>query len=154
MELRNKRKGVPAPQQESKPSKDSNGNTGKRVKSKAQHQPERVSRRLRSRSGEAGPSSKQEGTQHEKRASQTVGHRSEGQDVHPPLRLKQEVQAEPDHFEETGRQDVMAGSSGQAEQVRYELAVTYIYTSEVLQLSRKYCWFQLCLTGRRLPALE
>lgn len=118
MELRNKRKGVPAPQQDSRPSKDSSGNASKRVKSKSQHPPERSSRRLRNRVGEAGPSSRQEGPPEEKPPVGTPGNRSDSQALEFSQQVKQEVPAEPDHVADPGRQHVMAGSSGQADQVR------------------------------------
>eukprot|EP00892_Ulva_mutabilis_P001731 jgi/Ulvmu1/11559/UM079_0002.1 len=116
MELRNKRKGVPAQQQESRPSKDSSGNTSKRVKSRANNQPERASRRVRSRNGEAGPSSRHEAAPQETSAPEAGAHSSACQDIHISQRVKQEVLAEPDHVEEPARQRVMAGSPRQAEQ--------------------------------------
>lgn len=143
MELRNKRKGVPAQQQESRPSKDSSGNTSKRVRSKAQNQPERASRRLRSRNGDAGPSSIHEGTPTEKPVAATAGNQSDSQDIQISQRVKQEAPAESDRIEEPGRPLVMAGSSGPAEQVRHELKL-FMSSSTVnlhFKLMAGLCWF-------------
>lgn len=146
MELRNKRKGVPAPQQDSRPSKDSSGNASKRVKSKSQHPPERSSRRLRNRVGEAGPSSRQEGPPEEKPPVGTPGNRSDSQALEFSQQVKQEVPAEPDHVADPGRQHVMAGSSGQADQVRLIMrfgnGLLHIRVCVMVPLT---CWTGYCL---------
>ena len=119
MELRNKRKGVPVTQQDSRPNKDCGGTSSKRVKAKLAVQPERSSRRLRNLASGAGPSSGQEIHTEAQPSVDAAGHRSDRQGLLFSQRVKQELPSEPDHVAEQGRQHVMAGSSGQAEQVRF-----------------------------------
>lgn len=154
MELRNKRKGVPAPQQDSRPSKDSSGSASKRVKSKSQHPPERSSRRLRNRVGEAGPSSRQEGPPEEKPPVETPGNRSDSQTHEFSKQVKQEIPSEPDHVADPGRQRAMAGGVGQADQVRPIMRLSSdLLNIRVYMIVSLACWNSVLLFHRRVKSI-
>lgn len=91
------------------------------MKSKAQHQPERSSRRLRNLVAEAGPSSRPEESNDEKPRLETAGHRSDSQARKTSQRIKQQLPSEPAKVADPGRQHAMAGTSGQADQVGFTM---------------------------------
>lgn len=136
MELRNKRKGVPAPQQDIKPGRDSSGAASKRVKSKPQQPPERSSRRLRNLEAGAGPSSGQEGPA--QAPPETPGHRSNPRAPNYQARVKQELLSEPDHAADLIGAGAMAGSTGQAEPVRFRVLLTIDSTISVTCVGNYY----------------